>query len=230
MSLRGSPAQVSESKIFSLLAAKDKNKDQSYFLWTLTQEQLKHCLFPIGDYLKSEVRQIAKKAGLLVALKKESQEVCFVRDKDLYGFLKTRIKQKKGEIIELKTGKKLAEHQGAQFYTIGQRVPIGGTGPYYVGNKDLKKNQLLVVKKDAQGFFRKEIILKNVNWISGEPSKSAKILVRTRYRQLLATTSIEYQVSSIKLVFDKPQRFIAPGQSAVFYNREGELLGGGVIM
>ena len=115
----------------SLFIAKTKKRPK-FFLWTLTQNQLKHCLFPIGDYLKSEVRQIAKKAGLPVALKKESQEVCFVKDKDLYGFLKKRIHAKKGEIIELKTGKKLAEHKGVQFYTIGQRVPIGGTGPYYV--------------------------------------------------------------------------------------------------
>ncbi len=235
---------------YALLQAKDKNKDQSYFLWTLTQEQLKYCLFPVGDYFKKDVRQIAKRAGLPVAFKKESQEVCFVRDKDLYGFLKTRIKQKKGEIIELKTGKKIGEHQGIQFYTIGQRVPIGGTGPYYVADKNLKKNQLLVVGKNDKAFFRKEISLKNVNWISGEPprlrpayvkttaskqgfggqAKSAKILVRTRYRQPLASAEIILHATCYMLHFDQPVKFVAPGQSAVFYNRQGELLGGGVII
>lgn len=213
-------------KKLSLFQAKDKNKDQSYFLWTLTKNQLKYCLFPIGDYLKPEVRQIAKKAGLPVALKKESQEVCFVNDTDLYGFLNTRIDTNKGEIIELKTGKKLAEHQGIQFYTIGQRVPVGGTGPYFVANKNLKKNQLLVIKKDAQNFFHKEIRLKNVNWISSEPPKSKELLVRTRYRQPL----IKCQMSSNRVIFKKPQMFVAPGQSAVFYGKKGELLGGGVII
>lgn len=218
--------------VYKLFQAKDKNKDQSYFLWNLTQEQLKYCLFPIGDYLKSKVRQIAKQAGLPVALKKESQEICFVKDKDLYGFLKTRIHTGKGPIIKLKTKKKIGEHNGVQFYTIGQRVPVGGTGPYYVINKNLKKNQLIVVKKDDKNSFYKEIALKNVNWISGQPPKSAKILARTRYRQPLVRCQVsgaKYQVLSIKVVFNKPQKFVAPGQSAVFYDKEGKLLGGGVI-
>ncbi|NCO15350.1 tRNA 2-thiouridine(34) synthase MnmA [Candidatus Wolfebacteria bacterium CG18_big_fil_WC_8_21_14_2_50_39_7] len=214
----------------SLFAAKDKNKDQSYFLWTLTQNQLKHCLFPIGDHLKSEVRQIAKKAGLPVALKRASQEVCFVYDADLTGFLKKWIKPKKGEIIELKTNKKIGEHNGIQFYTIGQRVPIGGTGPYYVFSKNLKKNQLIVIGKDDKNSLYNEIALKNVNWISGEPPKSAKILVRTRYRQPLVSAKIMLHASRFMLYFDQPVKFVAPGQSAVFYNKENELLGGGVII
>jgi len=216
-----------------LLQAKDKNKDQSYFLWTLTQKQLKHCLFPIGDYLKSEVRQIAKKAGLPVTLKKESQEVCFVYDADLRGFLKTRIHADKGAIIESKTNKKIGEHDGVQFYTIGQKVRVGGTGPYYVAAKNLKKNQLWVVKKGSQNLFCKEIILKNVNWISGRPPQSAKILARIRYRQPLMPAEISKRgLKNYKLKFTKPKEFIfaAPGQSAVFYNKNGELLGGGVII
>jgi len=215
-----------EIRNWKLEIARDRAKDQSYFLWTLTQKQLKHCLFPIGDYLKSEVRQIAKKVQLPVAYKKESQEVCFVNDADLPGFLKKWIKQKKGEIIELKTGKKLAEHNGVQFYTIGQRVPVGGIGPYFVADKNIKKNQLLVVQKNDKNFFRKEIKLKNVNWISGKPPKSAKILVRTRYRQPLA----ECRISGNKCIFKKPQIFVAPGQSAVFYDKNDELLSGGVII
>ncbi len=220
---------VSENKIFSLYQAKDKNKDQSYFLWRLTQKQLKHCLFPIGDYTKDEVRALAKKYKLPVAFKKESQEVCFVKDADLYGFLRTRIHTDKGEIIELKTGKKIGEHNGVQFYTIGQRVPIGGTGPYYVVVKNLKKNQLIVVGKGNKNSLFKEIALKNVNWISDKPLKSAKVLVRTRYRQPLVLAKIVLHASRFKLYFDQPVKFIAPGQSAVFYNRDGELLGGGVI-
>jgi len=221
---------VSENKTFSLLAAKDKNKDQSYFLYNLTQKQLKHCLFPIGDYLKSEVRQIAKRAGLPVAFKKESQEVCFVHDTNLSGFLKKWIKPKKGEIVELKTNKKIGEHQGVQFYTIGQKAPVGGTGPYFVADKNLEKNQLFVVGKNTQNFFRQEIKLKNINWISGKPSKSREILVRTRYRQPLVAAKIILHSTFYILHFDQQVKFAAPGQSAVFYNKNDELLGGGVIL
>lgn len=215
---------------YSLLAAKDINKDQSYFLWNLTQKQLKYCLFPTGDYVKEEVRKLAKKYRLLVALKKESQEICFVKDADLSGFLRTRIHAKKGAIIELKTGKKIGEHQGIQFYTIGQRVPIGGTGPYYVFSRDLRKNQLLVIPKNDKFFFRKEIKLKNVNWISSQPPKSQKILVRTRYRQPLIKAKFIVHSSSFMVKFDQSVKFVAPGQSAVFYSKGGELLGGGVIL
>jgi len=232
---------------WKLEIARDRVKDQSYFLWNLTQNQLKHCLFPIGDYLKSEVRQIAKKAGLPVALKKESQEVCFVCDRDLAGFLKRHIYAKKGPIIESKTRKKIGEHQGVQFYTIGQRVPVGGTGPYFVAEKKLKKNQLLVVKRSAQDFFHKEIILKNINWISGKLPKSPKILVRTRYRQPLAAATLitadnkqisadknprqsAFKSASIRVLFGSGQKAVAPGQSVVFYSKNGELLGGGVII
>jgi len=231
----------SQSFNLSIFQSRDLNKDQSYFLWTLTQKQLKHCLFPVGNYLKSEVRQIAKKAGLPVALKKESQEVCFIKDANLRRFLRKWIQPKKGAIIELKTRKKLAEHNGVQFYTIGQRVPIGGTGPYYVADKNLKKNQLIVIQKNDKNSFCKEIRLKDVNWISGlrfaegfgkasKSLKSAKILVRTRYRQPLVSAKIIFRASRFGLRFDRPVKFVAPGQSAVFYNKDGEMLGGGVII
>ncbi len=221
---------LKQKTVYSLFQAKDKNKDQSYFLWTLTQEQLKHCLFPIGDYTKDEVRALAKKYKLPVALKKESQEVCFVHDRDLSGFLKKYIHPKKGAIVELKSGKKIGEHQGVQFYTIGQRVPVGGTGPYYVVDKNLKKNQLMVIKKGNKNSPYKELILKDVNWISGAPPKSLKILVRTRYRQPLVLAKIMFHASNFKLYFGQPVKFIAPGQSAVFYGKNKELLGGSVII
>ena len=213
----------------SLFIAKDKNKDQSYFLWTLNQKQLKHCLFPIGDYTKEEVRTLAKKYRLPVAFKKESQEICFAQD--MRRFLKTRIYAERGAVVELKTGRKIGEHQGVQFYTIGQKAPVGGAGPYYVAAKNLRNNQLIVVKKNDKDLISRDVFLKRVNWIIGKPLKfPLKILVRTRYRQPLTEASIKYQASSIKLIFNKPAKFVAPGQSAVFYGKKGELLGGGVII
>src|SRR4030042_439126 len=180
-------------------------------------------------------------------LKKESQEVCFVKDENLPGFLKKWIKPKKGEIIELRTDKKIGEHQGVQFYTIGQRVPVGGTGPYYVFSKNSKKNQLIVIGKGDKRSFHKELRLKNVNWLSGKIPKSQKVFIRTRYRQPLIKTKFVFNDSGLRLIFDKPVKFAAPGQSAVLYSEKGpasanlpagkagasggrELFGGGIIM
>jgi tRNA-specific 2-thiouridylase len=248
----GIPTSLSENKNGAienckLKIARDSAKDQSYFLWTLTQKQLKHCLFPIGDYTKEEVREIAKKTKLPVALKKDSQEVCFVHDADLRGFLKTQINTDTGVIIDLKTSKKLGEHEGVEFYTIGQRVPVGGTGPYYVTSKNLKKNQLIVARKNDKSLYSKEVIVKDVNFINPRLSSlihanSGMIInVRTRYRQPLVSARIKNQELRIKdsrtirdlkfmiLKFNQPVKFVASGQSAVFYSIKGEVLGGGVI-
>jgi len=173
---------------------------------------------------------MAKKAKLPVALKKDSQEVCFVKDSDLCGFLRPRIKAKTGDIIEAKSSGKIGEHNGVEFYTIGQRVPVSGTGPYYVVKKDIKKNQLIVARKDDKSLYSKEIVVKDENWISRGMPKTAKVLVRTRYRQLLATARIVKHESRINLIFDKPQKSVTSGQSAVFYSSRGELLGGGIIV
>lgn len=225
----GHYVRLLKNKKWKLKIAADRTKDQSYFLYNLNQKQLAKLLFPLGNYTKQEVKKMADQRHLPY-LKKESQEVCFVKDADLRGFLKTRIHAENGPIIELKTGEKIGEHNGVQFYTIGQRVPIGGTGPYYVVVKNLKKNQLIVVGKGDKNSLFKEIALKDVNWISGEPPKSQKILVRTRYRQPLVLAKIMLHASRFKLYFGQPVKFVAPGQSAVFYDRESELLGGGVII
>jgi len=219
--------------IYKLFQAKDKNKDQSYFLWTLTQNQLSRCLFPVGNYLKSEVRQIMKKTSLFTGPKKESQEICFIKNAKLNEFLKSKIRGKTGDIIELKTNKKIGEHPGVQFYTIGQRAPVGGTGPYFVFAKNFIKNRLLVVEKNDKDFFRKEINLNNVNWIAGEPPITRGIRVRLRYRQppvKCQASNIKYRARITKVIFSQPQKFVAFGQSAVFYNQQGELLGGGIIV
>ena len=240
---------------YSLMAARDAQKDQSYFLWTLTQEQLKHCLFPIGDYLKSEVREIARKAGLPTAEKKDSQGICFLGKVALPDFLKQYIPEKKGAVLTT-TGQKIGEHNGAHFYTIGQRHigiskiknPARGEArqgqqksnstPFYVAEKNTKTNTIVVAEgSDNPALYKKEIELANVNYINPAvsemlhvPCSMFYVYVRVRYRQPLANAYIMYQGARIKLVFDRPQKFIAPGQSAVFYLKNGELLGGGVIL
>ena len=241
---------------FKLEIARDLNKDQSYFLWTLTQEQLKRSLFPLGNLTKPEVRKIAKKIGLPNADKKDSQGICFIGEVPIKDFLGKYIKERQGKIID-ETGNVLGRHDGAVFYTIGQRhgLKIGGSDmPYYVKDKDVKKNLLIVAKgEDNPSLFKKEIKLANVNIIDqSTPSLiSAKggqarlpasggdgrideirVFARVRYRQPLFKARLIYPStgSGFRLVFDKAQKFIAPGQSAVFYSKKGEMLGGGIII
>lgn len=232
----------------SLYAARDTNKDQSYFLWTLIQDQLKYCFFPIGDYLKVEVREIARKAGLPTAEKKDSRGICFLGRVTLKEFLKQYIPESPGAVITT-TGKVIGEHGGAHFYTIGQRhglalgmknkgLGIKGlseTKPYYIAEKDIKTNTLVVADGDDDpALYRREVKLKNVNLVNLEikinnDKLSFPVLARVRYRQPLAPALFVAQSSFHQLVFDQPVKFVAPGQSAVFYSKEGEVLGGGII-
>jgi tRNA-specific 2-thiouridylase len=213
-----------------LFKAKDREKDQSYFLWGLNQKQLKKILFPIGDYTRKEVNNLAKKSSLSFLLNApKSVEVCFV-PKTVEGFLKHHLKPKSGKIVDTK-GKILAKHQGLVFYTIGQRKGIGlSGGPYWVLGKNFKKNSL-VVTKNERDLYQKELVVKNVNWISGkEPSLPLKAMVKVRYRQrpALALITKNLKSSTYNLKFPRPQRAVTPGQSAVFY-KDSELLGGGII-
>jgi len=234
----------SKCKIYKLLTAKDKQKDQSYFLWTLTQKQLKKILFPIGDYNKKEVREMAKKWGLPVCEKRESQEICFIPDADIRGFLESRIHAEKGDILTI-DDKKLGEHEGLAYYTIGQRkgIKIGGIGPastrqpslggpFYVVDKDFKRNALIVAKSEqAVELYKKEMEVEKVNWIRLDSRRRAdarqgfRCRIKIRYLAPSAPATIKRN----KVVFDKKQRAITPGQSAVFYKRN-EVLGGGIII
>lgn len=219
------------SSPLSLFVAKDENKDQSYFLWTLTQEQLKHCLFPIGDYVKSEVREMARKAGLPTAKKKDSQGICFLGKVSLRDFLKNYIPVEKGRVLTM-AGEKVGEHEGAEFYTIGQRhVGVGGlVKPHYVVAKDVKTNTIVVAEgSDNPALYSKEVKISNLNFINPD-FKEGEILARVRYRQPLFGAKLRKLSSTIyNLKFDRPVKFVAPGQSAVFYSKEGEMLGGGII-
>ncbi|KKP98285.1 MAG: tRNA-specific 2-thiouridylase MnmA [Parcubacteria group bacterium GW2011_GWC1_38_17] len=244
-----SKLKVKSSKLkekYRLLQARDGKKDQSYFLYNLTQKQLAHILFPLGNLTKDKVREIAQGAGLPVALKRDSQEVCFVKNADLRGFLKTRIHAEKGIIIEAKSKKRIGEHEGAQFFTIGQRAPIGGKGPYYVIGKNIKKNQLIVAQNGDQNLFVREFVVKDVNWIGGKaPKMPFECMVKTRYQQKAQKCIIELRIKNYELCVQKkkslihnscfmihflrPQRAVAPGQSAVFLKGK-EIIGGGVIL
>jgi tRNA-uridine 2-sulfurtransferase len=229
---------------YSLWAARDNSKDQSYFLWTLTQAELKHCLFPIGEYLKSEIRAIARKAKLPTAEKKDSQGICFLGKVTIADFLKEYIPEKRGALVTT-AGENIGEHFGAEFYTIGQRhidadfkfPKTGGAAerhPFYVSAKDSATNTVVVAEGDENpALYKKEIKVKNINVISGfaalQEGNETKVLARVRYRQPVSEAMLTIQGDGLKLVFKKPQKFIAPGQSAVWYSKDGEMLGGGII-
>lgn len=211
-----------------LLRAKDKRKDQSYFLWMLTQEQLKRVIFPIGDYKREEVEKLAKKFNLPIVFGKKSVEICFISGK-LNNFLKRYLGEKEGEILT-KDGKILGKHKGLWFYTIGQRKGLFlQRGPFYVLSKDFKNNSLIVTHNEKD-LFQKELIATNVNWISGkEPKLPLKIEAKIRYQSELSLATV-FKINSqkYKVVFQKSQRAITPGQSIVFYKGQ-ELIGGGII-
>lgn len=217
-----------------LKIAKDTNKDQSYFLWTLTQQQLARCLFPIGQYLKAEVRELARKFDLPTAEKKDSQGLCFMGKINVSQFLKEYVPERRGEIFTT-ANKKVGEHSGLGFYTIGQRhgIRIGGGGPYYVAAKDFTANRLIVAEGNADpNLYKNELTATHANWISGKAQKlPLQCEARIRYRQPLQKCAVRtlptagYQLQAI---FDRPQRAVASGQSIVFYKGD-EMLGGAII-
>jgi tRNA-specific 2-thiouridylase len=225
-----------------LFAARDTSKDQSYFLWTLTQKQLAHCLFPIGEYIKRDVRAMARSAELPTAEKKDSQGICFLGDISMTDFLKQYIPERRGSLITT-TGESIGEHFGAEFYTIGQRhidadfkFPKTGTradrSPLYVATKDAVTNTVTVAEgSENEALYRKEVELMDVNLIVGSYAQPERIFARVRYRQPLASAELSrLSDDRYKLSFSKPQKFIASGQSAVWYAASGEMLGGGVII
>jgi tRNA-specific 2-thiouridylase len=221
----GHYARVQDGK---LLKGKDGAKDQSYFLYTLTQDKLKQILFPVGGYNKPKVREMAKKFGLPVHAKKDSQEVCFV-GASLKIFLKKYLKVKSGKIVELESGKILGEHDGLPFHTIGQRKGMHlGAGPWYVVKIDTRKN-ILFVSRDQKKLLSKELVAEKVNWIAGgAPKLPLRVKAKIRYKHKEAPCVIRKIKNNFKIIFDKPQRAVTAGQSVVFYWGD-EVLGGGVI-
>jgi tRNA-uridine 2-sulfurtransferase len=223
-----------EGRLFKMFAGADRTKDQSYFLYTLNQDQLSRIIFPLGDMKKKNVRKIAKELNLPVASKSDSQEICFISGKRHNDFLKKHLKLKKGQIVQALTGEVLSSHEGLPLYTIGQRrgIEIGGTGPYYVSGFDYDKNILYVVNNfDDISLYKREMRVENINWICPKNNfKETKmeVVIRYQHRPVNCTVSYDRIKNVAKVIFSRKQRAVTPGQSAVFY-RGKEVVGGGII-
>jgi tRNA-specific 2-thiouridylase len=251
--------------VYQLLSGKDNNKDQSYFLCQLTQKQLAKSLFPIGDLAKPDVRAIAKKIGLVTAEKKDSQGLCFVGKVHLPDFLQQRLVPQKGKVIEVpetipaftnefdeadlksstapyvyskNSGNEIGEHNGAHYYTIGQRkgLNIGGHAkPLFVIGTDTTENIIYMgMGEDHPGLYRKGLFIPNADehWIREDLKLSVgetrTYKARIRYRQQLAACTLHKKEEGLYIIFDKPMKSITPGQFAAWYDGE-ELVGSGVI-
>lgn len=210
-----------------LLRARDENKDQTYFLYRVSSDALKKTLFPLGDFTKPEVRKMAEERGLWTAMKKESMGVCFVGSVGMREFLSEYVTTHPGDIVERDSGAVLGRHDGAIFYTLGQRhgLELGGGLPYYVVGKDMEKNEVYVsrnIQDDA--LVRDRVTLSYAHWIDQAPVANASLLARVRHRGRL----IGAHFDGDELVLDTPERAITPGQSVVLY--DGDVcLGGGIV-
>lgn len=215
-----------------LLTAQNLPKDQSYFLYRVTEEALSRSLMPIGDFnSKDEVRDMAVKFNLPTAGKKDSQGICFVGKVGIKEFLQQYVTTVPGDIID-QHGRTIGQHDGAIFYTIGQRhgLNVGGGLPYYVIGKNMHDNQVFVTSdiNDAK-LWQSEIQLTDMHWINGEPDLSKEYQVRTRYRAPLVSARIEKSDDNFKIALSEQIRAITPGQSAVLYDGE-HVLGGGIVI
>lgn len=262
---RKTTIEVDGKTYYQLLAGTDGNKDQSYFLCQLSQEQLQYAMFPIGDMIKPEVRRIAMELGLATAERKDSQGICFVGKVDLPVFLQQKLKAKTGKIVEIpasyyeslpkingddlenlskpykydiKAGKIVGEHQGAQFYTIGQRkgLNVGGKAePLFVISTDIENNIVYVgMGQNHQGLYRSALRINTneIHWIRPdlkmEVGDSWDLLIRIRYRQPLQNGTLHCTSDGMYITFKNQQRGVTAGQFAAWYNGD-ELIGSGVI-
>lgn len=222
----GHYAQIKDGK---LVAGDDKNKDQSYFLWTLTKEQLSKTLFPVGNIEKPEVRKFAKKFDLPNAEKKDSQGLCFIGKIDVKDFLSHYIESKKGDVLDEK-GNVIGEHDGAFFFTIGERHGFLITKktphdqPYYVIAKNIEKNTITVSEKERMVGVKK-VVLEDPNWNQGSVPLNKTLLARSRYREELQEVKF---IDQTTVEFFKPQYTLSEGQSLVVY--DGEVCLGGAII
>ncbi|PWB38233.1 MAG: tRNA 2-thiouridine(34) synthase MnmA [Parcubacteria group bacterium] len=213
----GHYAQVKRNKkYYHLIRGKDSTKDQSYFLAGLEQWQLARALFPVGGLLKSEVRKIARRAHLPNAQRPDSQGICFIGKIKLADFLAQKIKPKKGDIVDIK-GRKLGEHRGVWFYTIGQRhgLNIGGSGPWYVAKKDIRKNRLVVAKITDPELYVNAVKVSGWHWVAESYKLPLKTSAQIRYRQ----EPQKCVVYKNKVDFVAPQKGVASGQTIALYKK-----------
>lgn len=213
-----------------LKTAVDSNKDQTYFLYRVTEKALKKTLFPLGEFKKSEVRRMAEERGLYTANKKDSQGICFVGQIGIREFLSQYVDQAAGSIIDKQTGDILGQHDGAIFYTLGQRhgLDIGGGLPYYVVGKNMDKNEVYVTTDlNDESLWKSSVILSSVHWINEAPS-AGDYQIRIRHRAPLVAASITFENDEVLLNLQSPERAITKGQSVVVYGGD-VCLGGGIV-
>jgi len=219
-----------------LLRGRDANKDQSYFLYTLGQQQLARTLFPVGDLPKPEVRRLACDAGLATHDKKDSTGICFIGERDFRAFLGQYLPARRGE-MRTPDGKTLGEHDGVMYYTLGQREGLGIGGrrdtsgePWYVVGKDVARNVLIVAQGNATPWLAStQLRAGELSWVLGAaPAREFVCTAKTRYRQADQPCRVALRDDGCLVTFETPQRAVTPGQSVVFYDGE-QCLGGGVI-
>jgi tRNA-specific 2-thiouridylase len=229
---------------YLLLRAKQENKDQSYFLYRLTREDLSRTLFPIGDSLKEEVREIARKNKFPNYNRKSTVGICFIGKVNLKDFLSRRIKKRKGEIVSNKS-QVLGEHDGVFYYTIGQRLGMRygididrkketeiykKSHKWYIYKKDIKKNIIYAAPENSRELFRKEINLKKIHFIGEKIKKSTKVFARIRKVGELLPARLIYKNNKYKVILNKAIDGVSEGQACVLYRyNSDEVLGGGVI-
>lgn len=223
----------------ALIKAHDQNKDQTYFLNAISQQQLQLALFPLGDLEKPKVRDIAESADLITYDKKDSTGICFIGERNFRDFLSQYLPAQPGKIVTIH-GEVIGEHNGLMYYTIGQRQGLGIGGlqnyddsPWFVAEKKLKTNELIVVQgTNNPALFKPALIAGQLNWLRYTPADGSKIRAKTRYRQADQSCTLHHHSDgTVRVVFDEPQRALTLGQYVVFYddNNIGECLGGGVI-
>ena len=229
--------RVEKDGRYYLAKCKDTNKDQTYFLSQINEEQIKSCLFPLGDIDKSEVRRIAHELDLESVMdKKDSTGVCFIGERNFREFLKNYIPAQKGNIIDIDTGKKVGEHRGVYYYTIGQHkgLGIGGisgetaTG-WFIVKKDAKNNILYVTRGDTQKYLMSnKCIVRKLNFVNPNEKFPQEVGVKFRYRQPDHPATIDLVNGEVICTYDY-YKAVTPGQEAVFYNKEGLMIGSGTI-
>ena len=227
--------KVVDGGVHHLIKGNDEDKDQSYFLWTLKQDQLEKTIFPVGHLPKDEVRKLALKKGLPVAEKKDSQGICFLGDIDLDKFLKHYIKEEQGRVLNEK-GEEVGFHDGVSFYTLGARRGFTITKkspedkPYYIVAKDIKANTLTVSHdKVREQNASTEYMLEDLSWTHKEPESGKDYEAQIRYHgEFIPAQVSEIKEGKVRVIFSKPT-LVAPGQSVVFYENN-KVLGGGVVI